>query len=59
MAFRRSVPQAELRAKMTPEQLETNATTYQPSRGGHFPPNQAQQQRATTEQEQQQGQQRA
>ena len=43
MAFRRSVPQAELRAKMTPEQLEQNATTYQASRGGHFPPNQAQQ----------------
>lgn len=42
MAFRRSVPQAELRAKMTPEQLETNATTYQPSRGGHFAPTQAQ-----------------
>ncbi|MBQ0974547.1 hypothetical protein KBZ00_25965 [Streptomyces sp. RK31] len=43
MAFRRSVPQAELRAKMTQEQLEQNATTYQASRGGHFPPNQAQQ----------------
>ncbi|MEU3161986.1 hypothetical protein ACPCAJ_21115 [Streptomyces griseoincarnatus] len=43
MAFRKSISQAELRAKMTPEQLEQNATTYQASRGGHFPPNQAQQ----------------
>jgi hypothetical protein len=38
MAFRKSISQAELRAKMTPEQLEKNATTYQASRGGHFPP---------------------
>ncbi|WP_442803461.1 hypothetical protein OG411_19255 [Streptomyces pseudogriseolus] len=53
MAFRKSIPQAELRAKMTPEQREQNATTYQPSRGGHFPPNQAQQQRANQQQEQQ------
>jgi hypothetical protein len=38
MAFRRSVPQEELRAKLTPEQQAQHATTYQASRGGHFPP---------------------
>lgn len=37
MAFRRSVPQAELRAKLAPEQQAQHATTYQASRGGHFP----------------------
>ncbi|MFE9776360.1 hypothetical protein ACFYOV_32835 [Streptomyces sp. NPDC005931] len=37
MAFRRSVPQADLRAKLTAEQREQHATTYQSSRGGHFP----------------------
>jgi hypothetical protein len=36
MGFRRSISQAELRGKMTTEQLEQNATTYQGSRGGHF-----------------------
>jgi len=52
MAFRKSISQAELRAKMTPEQLEKNATTYQASRGGHFPPNQAQQENAQTQEQQ-------
>lgn len=37
MAFRKSIPQAELRAKLTPQQQEEQATTYQASRGGHFP----------------------
>ena len=37
MTFRRSVPQAELRAKLTPEQQAKHATTFQGSRGGHFP----------------------
>ncbi|MET9734301.1 hypothetical protein ABZZ79_27780 [Streptomyces sp. NPDC006458] len=36
MAFRRSIPQEELRANLTAEQLAEHATTYQPSRGGHF-----------------------
>lgn len=36
MAFRRSIPQAELRAKLTPEQRAKNETTYQASRGGWF-----------------------
>lgn len=35
--FRASVPMAELAAKMTPEQKRQNETTYQASRGGHFP----------------------
>ena len=42
MGFRRSVPQAELRARLTPEQQRQHATTYQGARGGHFPPTQAQ-----------------
>ncbi|MFJ8345060.1 hypothetical protein ACIQ9J_01525 [Streptomyces sp. NPDC094153] len=37
MAFRRSLPQAELRAKLTEQQQARHATTYQPSRGGHLP----------------------
>lgn len=37
MAFRKSIPQAELRAKLTPEQRAQSETTYQASRGGHFP----------------------
>ncbi|WP_164992343.1 hypothetical protein [Streptomyces sp. L2] len=37
MAFRRSIPQQELRAKMTPQQQLQHETTYQASRGGHFP----------------------
>jgi hypothetical protein len=37
MPFRRSVPQDELRETMTPEQLARHATTFQASRGGHFP----------------------
>jgi hypothetical protein len=37
MAFRRSVPQDELRAKLTPEEQAKHATTFQGSRGGHFP----------------------
>lgn len=37
MPFRRSIPQADLRQTMTPEQLAQHATTYQASRGGHYP----------------------
>jgi hypothetical protein len=37
MGFRRSISQAELRAKMTAEQLEKHGTTFQASRGGHYP----------------------
>lgn len=37
MAFRRSVPQEDLAKTMTPEQQAQHATTYQASRGGHFP----------------------
>lgn len=33
--------------------LKGHETTYQASRGGHYPPNQAQQQRANQQQEQQ------
>ncbi|GGR71054.1 MULTISPECIES: hypothetical protein [Streptomyces] len=35
MAFRRSIPQAELRAKLTPEE-RANGPVYQASRGGWF-----------------------
>ncbi|GAB2731720.1 hypothetical protein [Streptomyces bullii] len=38
MAFRRSVPQAELRAKLTPEQQARHGTDYQASRGGWLKP---------------------
>lgn len=37
MAFRKSVPQEELRGAMSEEQLDRQATTYQASRGGWFP----------------------
>lgn len=37
MAFRRSVPQEELAETMTDKQMARHATTYQASRGGHFP----------------------
>ncbi|MFI9824440.1 hypothetical protein ACIHFC_28910 [Streptomyces sp. NPDC052013] len=37
MAFRRSIPQAELAAKLTPEQRAQHETTYLASRGGHYP----------------------
>ncbi|MFE3853418.1 hypothetical protein ACFXPN_20060 [Streptomyces griseorubiginosus] len=37
MAFRKSVSQEELRQTMSPERLEQQKTTYQASRGGHFP----------------------
>ncbi|MFH9013981.1 hypothetical protein ACH4C6_21700 [Streptomyces sp. NPDC017943] len=37
MAFRRSVPQSELRAKLSVEQQAKHATTFQASRGGHYP----------------------
>ncbi|MER5213689.1 hypothetical protein ABT063_24735 [Streptomyces sp. NPDC002838] len=37
MAFRRSVPQEDLAETMTPEQVARHTTTYQASRGGHFP----------------------
>lgn len=49
MAFRRSIPQAELREKMTEEQLRQNATSYQGTRGGHFPLTQAQRMNEETE----------
>jgi len=37
MGFRKSIPQAELRAKLTQEQLKKHGTNFQASRGGHFP----------------------
>jgi hypothetical protein len=37
MAFRRTMPQDELRDSMTEEQRAQQATTYQASRGGYFP----------------------
>ncbi len=37
MAFRRTMPQDELRDSMTEEQRTRHATTYQASRGGFFP----------------------
>ncbi|WP_318202950.1 hypothetical protein [Streptomyces sp. SCL15-4] len=37
MAFRRSISQDELRARLSPEQRAQHETTYQASRGGHFP----------------------
>lgn len=37
MAFRRTVPQEELRSKLTAEERARHETTYQASRGGHFP----------------------
>ncbi|WP_432158023.1 hypothetical protein [Streptomyces sp. bgisy153] len=36
MALRKSIPQAELREKLTPEQ-RASGPTYQASRGGWFP----------------------
>ncbi|MEV8394813.1 MULTISPECIES: hypothetical protein [unclassified Streptomyces] len=36
--FRTSVPMSELRDRLTPEQREQHATTYQASRGGYFKP---------------------
>ncbi|MFC8879672.1 hypothetical protein [Streptomyces ardesiacus] len=36
MAFRKSISQAELREKLTPEQ-RASGPTYQSSRGGWFP----------------------
>jgi hypothetical protein len=35
--FRSSVDPNELRESMSPERLEQQKTTYQASRGGHFP----------------------
>jgi hypothetical protein len=35
--FRSSVDPNELRETMSPERLEQQKTTYQASRGGHFP----------------------
>lgn len=37
MAFRRSIPQAELREMIPEEQRAQHETVYQASRGGHFP----------------------
>ncbi|MFB8772114.1 hypothetical protein [Streptomyces broussonetiae] len=37
MRFRRTISQDELRRAQTEEQREQYATTYQASRGGHFP----------------------
>lgn len=37
MAFQRTGSQDDLRATMTEEQLEEQATTYQASRGGWYP----------------------
>lgn len=37
MAFRKSVPQSELRAKLTEADKQRHGTTYQASRGGHYP----------------------
>lgn len=37
MAFKPTCTQDELRASMSPERLEHDATVYQASRGGHFP----------------------
>lgn len=37
MAFRRSIPQAELRAGQPAQQRGQHETVYQASRGGHFP----------------------
>lgn len=34
--FRRSVPQADLRGKLTPEEQAQHGTDYQASRGGWF-----------------------
>lgn len=36
MAFRKSIPQDELRSKLSDEDREKHATTYQSSRGGWF-----------------------
>ncbi|AQW55276.1 hypothetical protein ACIQPP_05500 [Streptomyces violaceusniger] len=36
--LRRSIPMAELREKMKPEEQERHATEYQGSRGGWYPP---------------------
>ncbi|MEU5499905.1 hypothetical protein [Streptomyces griseofuscus] len=36
MAFRKSISQAELREKLTPEE-RANGPVYQASRGGHYP----------------------
>jgi hypothetical protein len=36
MAFRKSISQAELREKLSPEE-RANGPVYQSSRGGHFP----------------------
>jgi hypothetical protein len=49
MAFRRSVPQAELAAKLTSEEQAKHATTFQGNRGGHFPLTQAQRMNEQTE----------
>lgn len=49
MAFRKSISQAELRAKLTPEEQAKHATTFQGNRGGHFPPTQAQRMNEETE----------
>lgn len=39
MAFRKSIPQAELREKLQQRgQDNRHNTVYQPSRGGHYPP---------------------
>lgn len=38
MAFRRSIPQSELRSKMSAEDREKHATEYQGSRGGWVEP---------------------
>ena len=37
MAFQRTGSQDDLRATMTDQQLEDNATEYRPSQGGWYP----------------------
>ncbi|MFD3518488.1 hypothetical protein [Streptomyces sp. NPDC058657] len=36
MAFRKSIPQSELRDNMSAKDLERHGTDYQASRGGHL-----------------------
>jgi|GEM_PF-2070593 len=37
MALRNSIPMSELRDKMSSDDQDKHATTYQASRGGHYP----------------------
>ncbi|MFI7009989.1 hypothetical protein [Streptomyces sp. NPDC050145] len=37
MALRKSIPMSELRDNMSNDDRDKHATTYQSSRGGHYP----------------------